>query len=435
MLNDSTWRIEAWESGELMNTHQPVRVLFLAFGHSIHAQRRIQIFVDDPKFAVSVASTYPYIFPGVTTHVLSGTGDMEHLGFIGKLSFKIIYKVLKLFNKFLLPFNTNAEKLCSELKKYFEDYKMLSKVVAEVKPDVIFLQTLLYPCFLAYFLPSRIPIIITFWNGDLLWWAKWTGVERLLKKKIVTYGVKRAKAITVNSQAAADEALKHNIRSEKVHLIRYPGADMETFCPYSREEARQQMGIEAKHVVFCPRGLGEYLNSEIIVEAAALVLQNYPECLFIFLSGNAEQKKRHEELARNLDIEKNLLFLDPFSFQEMPLYYACSDVMVSVSSNDSLPNCMLEAMACKIPVIMGNIPQLHEWVEDGVNGYLVPVRDPVALADRIQCLLKNEGGIAGKLADASYVRVFQEFGNKRSIIRIKELVHAVGRDEVKECRT
>lgn len=42
----------------------------------------------------------------------------------------------------------------------------------------------------------------------------------------------------------------------------------------------------------------------------------------------------------------------------MPDYYACADVMVSISSHDSLPNCMLEAMACGIPVVMGDIPQI-----------------------------------------------------------------------------
>lgn len=74
------------------------------------------------------------------------------------------------------------------------------------------------------------------------------------------------------------------------------------------------------------------------------------------------------------------------SWHNMPMYFHAADVMVSVSSNDSLPNCMLESMACGTPVVMGDIPQIREWIKNGENGFLVPPRDPALLAE---CIVKT----------------------------------------------
>ena len=59
---------------------------------------------------------------------------------------------------------------------------------------------------------------------------------------------------------------------------------------------------------------------------------------------------------------------------------------------------MLEAMACGIPVVMGDIPQIWEWVEDGVNGFLSPTRDPNPLADKIVRAFEATAQVISKFA-------------------------------------
>ena len=48
-----------------------LRILFLAWGYSIHAQRRIGIFASDPQYDVTIVSTYDYQIPGADTILLS----------------------------------------------------------------------------------------------------------------------------------------------------------------------------------------------------------------------------------------------------------------------------------------------------------------------------------------------------------------------------
>jgi glycosyltransferase involved in cell wall biosynthesis len=109
----------------------------------------------------------------------------------------------------------------------------------------------------------------------------------------------------------------------------------------------------------------------------------------------------------------------------MPLYYGAADVMVSVSSRDSLPNCMLEAMACAVPVVMGDIPAIREWVEDGVTGFLVPPRSPEALAARIAEVFESPSLRLDAVARGNLERVRWEADSGRNAARVKEIVRQV----------
>ena len=214
-------------------------------------------------------------------------------------------------------------------------------------------------------------------------------------------------------------------RRDKVKIIRYPGIDIEMFMPKPQKlDARKRLGVQHGKVVLCPRGLGGYLNSDIIIEAAAKVISIFPDTLFIFLSGvgTDEVWKEHRECAHRLGIAANIRRDGQVPWTDMPMYYHAADVMVSVSSNDSLPNCMLEAMACGVPVIMGDLPAIREWVKDGQNGYLVPPRDSTVLAESIvKVIIDSENAIEGFI-QYNIEMVRREVDSRKVADAIKTLV-------------
>ncbi|CAK6696885.1 glycosyltransferase family 4 protein [Synechococcus sp. CBW1107] len=82
-----------------------------------------------------------------------------------------------------------------------------------------------------------------------------------------------------------------------------------------------------------------------------------------------------------------------------------ADLFVLPTLADSFGLVHLEAMACGVPVI--TTPHCGAVVRDGVEGFLVPIRDPLALADRIQQLLEDRPlrermGRAARLRAAEY---------------------------------
>jgi glycosyltransferase involved in cell wall biosynthesis len=409
-----------------------IRVLFFAWGDSIHARRRIQIFTEDPEFTVGVVSTFAYNFQNATNFPLAATGLIKDKLTEVPLAWKIVRAILirilyVLFRCF------DRKTTLGDCYEWFLDVQLTRDYGKQFKPDVIFLHTLMYPCYLSFLLPRRFPIIITFWNGDVIWWAKWNGIERLLKKKIITYGVKRAKSLTVNSKMAYDECLRYGVDKKKVNLIRYPGVDLRLFKKMDKWEARNHVGIDKDNlVVFCPRGASAYLNNDIIVESAKYVVERYSSVTFYFISITSAEPElaRLRQRAKELGIENNFRWDGKVPWEKMPYYYNAADVTVSISSKDSLPNCMLESMACGTPIILGDIPQIREWVTDGENGYLVPTRDPIALSDKILNVLTNNKNINELFSKINIELVSSVASMEINIDEIKRLTKDVSNNSI-----
>ena len=394
--------------------------MFLCWGYSIHAKRRVQIFIDDPRFEVAVVSTYNYSFADTQNILLSGAETSTEISTTKtKLSVRlpaVIRVVLrKLINLFGLGF---------ELKRMIRDLDTLRETVQRFNPDVVFLQTLQYPSFLALMLPRDLRMVITFWNCDLTYFAKWTGIEMLAKNLIVKHGLGRVDAITVNSQTALDAAVRLGAPHKKITLVRYPGVDLNRFYPHPREAARERLGIAARYVVLCPRGLGMFFNSDIIVEAGAQVARTHSNFLLLFVSGVGGRGEwdRHLRLADRLGIAEKLRWDGHIPWEEMPWYYSAADVMVSIKTADSCPNCMLEAMACATPVVMSDTQQNREWIENGVNGFLCPPRDPGIVAQMISKTLDNEGDFVSEFTQICLEKIRRDANSTINIDRIKALI-------------
>lgn len=413
-----------------MTTQQKTRVLFFAWGDSIHARRRINVFTEDDNFEVGVISTFAYNFKNAQNYLLRNAQTNSFNKFdwqwwinIGK---RILVRLLA------MPLFVVSRVFCCSLSMnecitLLTDAFLVLRYTKKFKPDVIFLQTLLYPCYLAYLLPRRIPVVVTFWNGDVTWWAQWTGVERRFKKWLVTYGVNRAAAITVNSKSALEACHNYGAPANKVNLIRYPGVNLDLFYPVTdKSSARRQLHITHQRVVFCPRGLGSYLNSEIIIQAAAEVIKSFPDTLFIFLAGIASQeiKDSHLKLATELGIQNNIRLEAKVEWENMPIYYQAANVMVSISSNDSLPNCMLEAMACGIPVIMGDIAAIREQITHEQNGFLVPPEDASCLAKTIIRLFNDEQ-LINSFSQTNLVMIRNELDSRLTTRNVKQLITSI----------
>jgi glycosyltransferase involved in cell wall biosynthesis len=63
--------------------------------------------------------------------------------------------------------------------------------------------------------------------------------------------------------------------------------------------------------------------------------------------------------------------------------------MVSPSTHDGTPNSLLEAMACGVFPICGDLESIREWIDHEENGLLIDPNDPKSLADAIVRALKD----------------------------------------------
>ena len=87
---------------------------------------------------------------------------------------------------------------------------------------------------------------------------------------------------------------------------------------------------------------------------------------------------------------------------------------------DNLPTVIMEAMAAGLPIISTPLAGVPEMVEDGVNGELVPERDPAALADAIEQLLADLER-ARRLGDNGREIAREKFSIETSARQLREI--------------
>jgi colanic acid/amylovoran biosynthesis glycosyltransferase len=112
--------------------------------------------------------------------------------------------------------------------------------------------------------------------------------------------------------------------------------------------------------------------------------------------GDGVERERLLEMRRELELEDVVEMVGglPSFALVKPWYYRASlFVMSSIvdadGDTDGLPTVVVEAMASGLPIVGTRTGGIPEAVEEGSNGFLVPERDPKALADRIQILLDD----------------------------------------------
>ena len=82
-------------------------------------------------------------------------------------------------------------------------------------------------------------------------------------------------------------------------------------------------------------------------------------------------------------------FLGRRAQETLHCYYASADIVVMPSHYESFGMVALEAMACGTPVIASDVGGLAQLVRDGETGFLVPDRNPEAMAERLRCVLSD----------------------------------------------
>jgi len=99
---------------------------------------------------------------------------------------------------------------------------------------------------------------------------------------------------------------------------------------------------------------------------------------------------------------------------ELPAHYRAAGVLIVPSAYEGLPYVILEAMQNGTPVVATHVSGHPEVIEDGRNGFLVDVDQPVTLAARCVEILRDPE-LARRLAEAGRETIAPRFGLERQI--------------------
>jgi glycosyltransferase involved in cell wall biosynthesis len=229
------------------------------------------------------------------------------------------------------------------------------------------------------------PIIVTAWGSDVLIAGK-----SKIKRPLIKFALSKGDLITCDAEHMRAEMTRLGVEPKKIHIV-YFGTDTEKFNPGERsEKLRHKLGIFNSPLIISLRSLEPIYDIESLINSIPHVLKEIPIAKFV-IGGTGSSEGKLNRLAKSLGVSESVRFVGQISNDELPQYLVTSDIYISTSSSDAgLAASTAEAMACGLPVIITDFGENKIWVKDGENGFLVPIKDPKMLAEKIIYILRNK---------------------------------------------
>lgn len=264
----------------------------------------------------------------------------------------------------------------------------IGRIVDEFRPDVVHAHCLIPSGQLA--VRYGVPSVITAHGSDAYDWPwRRPGLQRA-----AAAGVARATAVVAVSDFIRDYVRK--LAERDVEVV-FNGADDTVFKPADRNEARAALELpHDRFVVFLAGGPPDIKGAFELVEAVASMRDVAP--IFAY-AGPEPTDPALIGAARDAKIDAR--FLGMLDHPQLATMLAASDVFCLPSHREGLPLVLCEAMLCARPVVTTPVGGIPEIVTDAKNGYLVPVRDPQRLADRLRALA-SDPATAARMGQSGY---------------------------------
>ena len=189
------------------------------------------------------------------------------------------------------------------------------------------------------------------------------------------------------------------------------GIDLERFRPGDRAQARAALGLPAAApIVGIVATLRSWKGHRHLLQAVAAMARNDVQTVIV---GDGPQRQALEALAATLGLATRVRFagnqadvvpwLQSFDVFALPSY-----------ANEGVPQALMQAMACALPVVTTPVGSIGEIVIDGDTGVLVPPEEPARLRAAIEALL-HDARQRGALGLRAAARARERFGEERMV--------------------
>ncbi|MFC1594239.1 glycosyltransferase family 4 protein [Candidatus Omnitrophota bacterium] len=343
---------------------------------------------------------FPPIIGGVETHldmILPMMVQLGHrvsllTGAVEGVKARYKYKGINIFRSPLMDLNWLYKRGLHGLEE--EITMLLRNFFDSIKPDVIHCHNMHYFSLVHAKIVEReasarkIPLILTAHNvwDEMLFlqlsrkinWTRIIAVSHFIKKELIGVGCNDRKITVVH----------HGIDTKEFH----PKVD-------TKEIEKKYPQLKGKRIIFHPARMGLAKGCDTSIKAFKIIKDRFPNTMLVLAGtkhiidwGETQQKDIAYlvRLVKIFKLEKHVL-IDVYSRREVSKLYGLSDVCLYPSTGcEPFGLTMLEALATAKPMVVTNAGGMPEIIRDGINGFVVPIRDFEALASRVIQLLAND---------------------------------------------
>lgn len=224
---------------------------------------------------------------------------------------------------------------------------------------------------------------------------------------------RHASAVHCVSNAIRDEALIYGMGPEKAWVI-CPAVDPDFFTPVAGEKpATETFTIVSTGSVIWRKGY----------EYALLAIRKLADrvnsvCYKII--GDGPERQRLLYTIDDLNLGEHVQLLGKQTPEQIRVHLQRADAFLLSSLSEGISNAALEAMACGVPVVSTDCGGMKEAIRDGIDGFVVPVRDPEAMAQALSRLV-DDLDLRRTMGLASRERILEQFTLAQQVEQFKTM--------------
>ena len=198
------------------------------------------------------------------------------------------------------------------------------------------------------------------------------------------------------------------------------GLDLQKFSPGDREAARKELGLPvSKHLVGIIATLRSWKGHAHLIEAFSRLIKRHKN-LHLLIVGEGPVREPLETLVEELNLKQEVTFAGNQE-NTVPWFRSIDTFVLPSYANEGVPQALMQAMSCGLPVIGGAVGGLPETIEDGKTGLLFPPKDVPALVDAIEKLLENPE-FAKQMGDAAARVAREKFGIDLMLDKMEQVI-------------
>lgn len=239
---------------------------------------------------------------------------------------------------------------------------------------------------LAIYLCAPKSKIVVHWHSDII------KQKRILKVflPLQNWMLKRADKIIGTSPVYVNESEQLKLFRHKCSIIPIGIHKLKHGRPNEREVSDIKESYPGKKIIFSLGRMVYYKGFKYLVEAAKYVSDD----AVILIGGSGPLFEEIQSSVVKSGLEKKVRLLGRIEDRCLPNFFSACDIFCfpSIEKSEAFGVVQIEAMSYGKPVVATNIPASGvSWVnKDGVSGFNVPIRNSLALAEKLNLLINND---------------------------------------------
>ena len=207
---------------------------------------------------------------------------------------------------------------------------------------------------------------------------------KILFYRISRVNMENADAIASEGEVQTKEIMQlFGVPKEKIFYLP-DGVDLDEIEEYTKdvEVTKEDYNLQDADIVLMNVNRLEP-NKGVPYLIESLKILNRELNVKLILVGTGSEEEKIKRLIKHLGLSEKVKHFKNIPDKLMFQLYTLADISVTPTLYEGLPLVVLEAMACGKPIVASNVSEVPQAVKDGINGFLVPPRNPEAIADAV----------------------------------------------------